>query len=363
DLYAVLDPAKEVGGDLYDFFFVDDTHLIFAIGDVSGKGVPASLFMAITRTLLRAKAAPGKEAAQIVSDINRELCIDNDNAMFVTFFLGVLDLVSGEVDYCNAGHNYPYLMREQCRVDQIAETHGTPLGLFEDIEYKSGRITLQRADAMVLYTDGIPEAMDKEGKLYSDERLEKLLQDLGCEKTPESITRKMVESAKDFALGAERSDDITILVLTYYLNKAVDKQEKQLDIKSRIAEIARVEAFTEVLADEWNIGMADMHKINLVLEEVVSNIINYGYEDTSEHRIHITASFDTHTVRITVNDDARAFNPLEHEDPETENVPLEEREVGGLGIFFVKKMMDRVSYRREGGHNILIMEKEISTEA
>ncbi len=152
-------------------------------------------------------------------------------------------------------------------------------------------------------------------------------------------------------------------MLTYYLNKAVNKKEKQLEIKNRIAEIARVEAFTEAFADEWNIGMADMHKINMVLEEVVSNIINYGYEDQSEHRIHITASFDTHTIWITVNDDARAFNPLEHEDPETENVPLEEREVGGLGIFFVKKMMDRVSYRREGGHNILVMEKEINTEA
>ncbi len=361
DLYAVLDPAKEVGGDLYDFFFVDDSHLVFAIGDVSGKGVPASLFMAITRTLLRARAVPGKAAADMVSEINNELCIDNENAMFVTFFLGVLDLESGDLDYCNAGHNYPYLMRADSGVEQLAQTHGTPLGLFENMPYKSGRIRLQRNDAVALYTDGIPEAMNNKNELHGDDRLKKLLDKIPTNSPPEEITRQMLNSAKDFAAGAEQSDDITILVLTYYLNKTVvfNVNEKQIDIVNRMDELNRVDAFTQDLAEQWKLPPADTHKINLVLEEIITNIIKYGFDDNRQHHINIIAAFENDTVKIRVQDMAKPFNPLEREDPKIHDVPLEQRDIGGLGIFFVKKMMDRVSYTRKEGRNILDLEKHI----
>lgn len=364
DLYAILDPAKEVGGDLYDFFFVDEHQLIFAIGDVSGKGVPASLFMAISRTLLRAKASPGRNASKIVSDINNELCIDNDNAMFVTFFIGILDLKTGELDFCNAGHNYPYIRRHDATIEQIATTHGTPLGLFEDQPYKSGNEKLYPGDSVILYTDGIPEAMNKLGEIYSDDRLKTLLQKIEDHTTPREITGKMLESTKVYAAGAEQSDDITILVLTYYLKKDVifNKDEIRLSIINQIEEIRKVETFSEKMAEKWNLPTEDIHKINLVLEEVVSNIINYGYEDRHSHHISITAAFENNRAKIRVKDDAKPFNPLEQSDPETENVSLEEREVGGLGIFLVKKMMERVSYSRTAGHNILILEKQIKTQ-
>ncbi len=361
DLFAILDPAREVGGDLYDFFFLDDKNLAFAIGDVSGKGVPASLFMAITRTLFRAKAAKGMSAAQIVSDINKALCIDNENAMFVTFFLGIINLESGEIDYCNAGHNYPYIIRKGGKLEKLNQTHGTPLGLFDTIKYKSGKVKISKTETIVLYTDGIPEAMDIKQNLMGDPELENMLSNLGQLKSPKEITNRLHENTRHFALGAEQSDDITILVLTYYLEKAMNiSTEKHLEIKNNVEDIHKVESFIESICEEWNINFSEMHKINLAMEEIVSNIINYGHEDADEHNISISANYNDKVLKIIIEDDARAFNPLEHKDPDDFDKSLEERNVGGLGIFFVKKMMDRVEYRHESNHNILIIEKMIA---
>lgn len=362
DLFAILDPAKEVGGDLYDFFFLDDKNLVFVVGDVSGKGVPASLFMAITRTLLRAKATAGKSPSQIVSDINIELCTDNDNAMFVTFFLGIIDLQTGAFMYCNAGHNYPYILRNNLEIEKLNQTHGTPLGLFENIVYKSDKTILERNETIVLYTDGIPEAMDVNNNLMGDEKFERLLQDIRKKNNPKDMTKLLLDSTREFASGAEQSDDITILILTYYLNKVKNKNpEKYLKIYNRIDNIPKVEAFIEEFCLDWGIQPGDMYKVNLAMEEVISNIINYGYDDDAAHEIEIRAKMQDAVLKIRIEDDAKAFNPLDHKDPEGLDKSIEERSIGGLGIFFVKKMMDRVEYRHESNHNILIIEKMISS--
>lgn len=218
DLYAILDPARDVGGDLYDFFFLDDYKLCFAIGDVSGKGVPASLFMAITRTLLRAKAQNDMAVQDIVKSMNLELCQGNENSMFVTFFLGIIDLKTGHVDYCNAGHNHPWLLNENGTIQEVKGTHGTPLGIFDDIDYKSGQITLNKCDSIVMFTDGITEAMDKNDALFTDQRLADFLKDY-TRKSPKTITMDLLREVKAFAHDAVQSDDITILSLTYYLEK------------------------------------------------------------------------------------------------------------------------------------------------
>ena len=218
DLYAVLNPARDVGGDLYDFFFIDDCKICFAIGDVSGKGVPASLFMAITRTLLRSKTTKTSSAKEVVSELNVELCQGNENSMFVTFFLGILDTKTGNVEFCNAGHNYPYIIRNDDKIECIEETHGTPIGIFEDINYKSGTFQLFKNDSLVLYTDGITEAMNIDNNLYGDERLIKLLNN-SKDHHPRVITKTIVDDVNIFVGAAEQSDDITILILTYFLNK------------------------------------------------------------------------------------------------------------------------------------------------
>ncbi|MFO7614376.1 MAG: SpoIIE family protein phosphatase [Bacteroidales bacterium] len=217
DIHAVLIPAREVGGDLYDYFFIEDDVLAFAIGDVSGKGVPSSLFMAITRTLFRSRTQKKMKASEIVQEINGNLCIDNENAMFVTFFLGLIDLKSGKLDFCNAGHNYPYLKRKNGHDEFLNITHGTPLGLFENMNYESGSATLAPGDNIVLYTDGVTEAMDGNENLYGEERLRKLLAEkCDQEKTHvRDMTRCIMDDLGEFTGTAGQSDDITILVLSY----------------------------------------------------------------------------------------------------------------------------------------------------
>jgi sigma-B regulation protein RsbU (phosphoserine phosphatase) len=362
DLYAVLDPAKEVGGDLYDFFLLDKKRLVFAIGDVSGKGVPASLFMAITRTLLRAKAVGDISAPEIVTNINKELCKDNDNAMFVTFFLGILNLENGDLDFCNAGHNYPYILKSGASPAQLSQTHGTPLGLFDDIEYKSGRMKIEKGDALVLYTDGIPEAMDKEGNLFGDTKLKEILFSFNDDHSPKKITKKLLEDTKDFEKEAEQSDDITILVLTYYNNNKMNagSNELLLQISNKVEEISKVNAMIDQACELWNIDVAHGHKINLALEEIVSNIINYSFTNDKTHLVNISMQLIGNRVCVQVTDDGKAFNPLKKKDPDSLDKPLEKREIGGLGIYFVKQFMDNIEYRREDGKNILFFEKELS---
>jgi len=215
DIHAVLIPAREVGGDLYDYFFVEDDVLAITVGDVSGKGISSSLLMAITRTLFRSRTQKNMKVNEIVQDINSDLCMDNDNAMFVTFFLGLLNLKTGELLYCNAGHNYPYIIRKDGKIISLDHTHGTPLGLFVDRQYGFNSVRIHTKDCLVLYTDGVTEAMDKDGNLFGDERLENVLSGPCHRFAVKEVTRCILDDVAEFTKGAEQSDDITILVLAY----------------------------------------------------------------------------------------------------------------------------------------------------
>ncbi len=214
DLYAMLKPAKAVGGDLYDFFFLDEHHLCFAIGDVSGKGVPAALFMAICRTLLRAKAEADKQPGQIIAEMNEELCRDNNDSMFVTLFLGILDLQKGNVSYCNAGHNYPLLVKGK-DVAFMGPGNGLPLGVFEDVNYGQQEINLKNGETLLLYTDGITEAVNIEEELYSDQRLKDFVATSLSGQDPRDICHHISDDVEIFAGGAGQSDDITLMAVRW----------------------------------------------------------------------------------------------------------------------------------------------------
>lgn len=216
DIYALLKPARQVGGDFYDFFFLDEETLCFAIGDVSDKGVPASLLMAMTITLFRAKAGLGQEVNELVGSINRDISKDNVNLMFVTFFMGMLNLRTGEMDYCNAGHNYPLLIRKNSETMIISGTHGPPLGVNEQQIFQSGKHTLTKEDTLVLYTDGITEAISIDGNFYGDDRLMNLLCTKCRERNPREISMTLINDVETFARTPEQSDDITLLVISYY---------------------------------------------------------------------------------------------------------------------------------------------------
>ncbi|MBN1864340.1 MAG: SpoIIE family protein phosphatase [Victivallales bacterium] len=213
-IFAALKSAKAVGGDIFDFFLIDDRHLCFSVGDVSGKGVPASLMMAITRTLLRTQASGQTEPGIITSRINDILSRDNDAMMFVTFFLGVLDIMTGELYFTNSGHNPPLLKRKGENAVWLDERHGLPLGIDGETEYLSDRMILKAEDLLVLYTDGVTEASNQAQELFNEARLLDLIE--SCHTNdPQKVTHKICDAVEDFEKGAEQADDITVLVLRF----------------------------------------------------------------------------------------------------------------------------------------------------
>jgi sigma-B regulation protein RsbU (phosphoserine phosphatase) len=215
DIYATIEPAKEVGGDLYDFFFMDDYHLYFAIGDVSGKGVPASLFMAVTKTLIKAKATQGLTPQRVLSRVNQDLSMDNPSLMFVTLFLGILNIRTGELEYSNGGHNPPYLIHSNGDLEPLETTQGLALGVMDDFVYQSKKIVLQKGDTIFLYTDGVTEAMNEKEVLFSEQRLEKEITVLK-DKSIEEFAAGVMEKIREFSQEVPQTDDITMMLLRFF---------------------------------------------------------------------------------------------------------------------------------------------------
>ena len=214
DIFATMEPAKEVGGDFYDFFFIDENKLCFLIGDVSGKGVPAALFMAISRILLKTEALRDIPPDEILYNVNNTLCPDNDASMFVTLFCVILNTETGEMQFANAGHNPPLISANGEGFEFIQLPKSFVVGPMPDTEYKSQKLTLNPSDTIFLYTDGVTEAMNPDSQLFSDERLAECLSDLN-DKNVEEIVRAVKEQIVEFAQGALQSDDITMLALRY----------------------------------------------------------------------------------------------------------------------------------------------------
>lgn len=214
DIYASIEPAREVGGDLYDFFFIDENHFCFLVGDVSGKGVPAAFFMAVTKTLLKVVAERGLHPGEILSKVNSDLAEDNDACMFVTLFLAVIDIRTGEVHYASAGHNPPLFVPKDGKAEWIPPLNELVAGAMEDFVYTTKSMTMQPGDTLFIYTDGVTEAMDSGQTLYSDERLLAEV-DLCSGLKAEPMVHAIDESIKAFTGGAEQSDDITMLAMQF----------------------------------------------------------------------------------------------------------------------------------------------------
>lgn len=217
DVFAMLESAKEVGGDLYDYFLIDDHRLFFLVGDVSGKGVPAALFMAMTTSLFKAHAmsASHETTGAIMERVNAELSRDNAAEMFVTVFACILDLRTGEVEYSDGGHEAPFIVRAGGTVERLEKHQGMALGIFEDVSYKTDRFTLGSGDALVLFTDGVSEATDAEDQLFTTARIESALASARTEVSAQRIAQGLSESVSAFVGAVPQSDDIAILVVGY----------------------------------------------------------------------------------------------------------------------------------------------------
>ncbi len=214
DLHAHIDPAREVGGDFYDFFPLDDNRLCFVIADVSGKGIPAALFMAMSMTLLKATAREGLSPEKVLTRVNGELSRDNEVNMFVTVFCGVLDLLTGQVLFANAGHNHPLALKESGETIWLKTVNGPALGIMEGFEYRMESFSLDRGDTLFLYTDGVTEAMNPKDELFGNERLRDCLRTL-TGKSPRGVNDTVIENVRRFAADAPQSDDITVMTIRY----------------------------------------------------------------------------------------------------------------------------------------------------
>lgn len=212
DIFATMTPAKDVGGDFYDFFRIDDEHIGFLMADVSGKGVPAALFMTMSHTLLRFTGTKTTDAVSAISQSNDMLSRESFDSMFVTLFYGVYNVNTGVINYVNAGHNPPYILHPDGKVDVLPNSQNICIGVIEEFPYRVNTLTLNQGDMIVTFTDGVTEACDINNSLYGEARLEALLQDLGG-KTAQEVAEKINTDVSLHEEGAEQSDDITILTL------------------------------------------------------------------------------------------------------------------------------------------------------
>ncbi|NWK56781.1 SpoIIE family protein phosphatase [Verrucomicrobiaceae bacterium N1E253] len=357
-LAATIVPAREVGGDLYDFFFIDPDRLCLCIGDVSGKGVPAALFMAVSKTLIKSRALSDGSPASVMTFVNDSLCEGNEACMFVTLFFAVLNIKTGELVYSNAGHNPPNIKKANGDVILLPERHGMVSGAMEGMVYGESSVTLESGDILVTFTDGVTEAMDPEGNLYSERRLEGLL---ASEQLVDSVTinAAVFDDVKKFEQGAGQADDITLLSLLYrgYTPTSTDGSFS-MTIKNDLSELPGFLDAFELFADEKQLSMAVACNLGVAFDELLTNTISYGYEDGEQREIDITVDIHADHVTVVLCDDAAPFNPFTREDPDTTS-SLDEREIGGLGIHLVKKLMDEVGYERKVNQNVLTLTKRI----
>ncbi len=214
DIYAKMIAAKEVGGDLYDFFMIDKYRLGVVIGDVSGKGIAAALLMAVCKTLLKATAHKGMPTDEVLSEVNKIIVDESPSNMFVTVFYGLLDIRNGAFEYSNGGHNSPYLISADGNIKQLDNVGGLMIGAMEFSVYESTIITLKPGDIILFYTDGVTEAFNKTDEEYEDKRLVKSIENAGVE-SAEELVNKIISDVQTFTEGVEQSDDITCLVLKY----------------------------------------------------------------------------------------------------------------------------------------------------
>lgn len=350
DIYASLTPAKEVGGDLYDFF-IRGEKLFFAVGDVSGKGIPASLFMAITRSLFRMTANRVDSPALTALLLNNAIADNNDTNMFVTMFIGALDLKTGVLTFCNAGHNPPLLMPANGDCSYMDVEANLPIGVMKGFEYKEQTIEIGSCGLLV-YTDGVTEAESPSGTLFGEERLIELCKNISG-KPSKDVIESITAAVKQHADTAQQSDDITLLHIKSDITN-------KLRITNNLSEMEQLPPFMEALGAKHNIDTATVSSLNLAVEESMVNAISYAYPKGETGEITLKANYDdaSGTMTFTLTDHGQPFDPTQVPEADV-TLSAEQRQIGGLGIFLVRQLMDTVEYHRDNDSNILIMKKKI----
>lgn len=357
-LYGSLVSAREVGGDLYDFY-PRDNMFFFCIGDVSGKGVPASLVMAVTRSLFRTVSARVDDPGQILTQINNAMSDMNETSMFVTLFIGAIDLHNGQLYYSNAGHCAPILVGDEPQA--IEMDSNIPVGVMSGWQFTTQQVQLKPEQTLFLYTDGLNEAENADHDQYGDDRILKVLK--ACNKTPRALVESITQDVQQFVNGAEQSDDLTLLALQ--LTKLRETNEthssRSIILHNDVQEVDQLTAFVEGLAEEHNLDPSLTLSLNLAIEETVVNIMKYAYPEGTVGKIELRADINGDNISFTVRDSGTPFDPTQSPDPDI-TLDAEHRAIGGLGIMLTRNIMDTIEYHHDDGSNILTLNKKIKAQ-
>ncbi|MBO4252039.1 MAG: SpoIIE family protein phosphatase [Clostridia bacterium] len=359
ELFASMHAAKEVGGDFYDFFMLGDDTLGFLIADVSGKSIPGAMFMMTGRTIIKSLAESGLSPAEVFTVANKKLCEGNDAGLFITAWMGYLDLKTGLVRVTNAGHNPPVLIRDG-KAEYVKLKSGFVLAGMDGMVYKEQTLQLQQGDILYLYTDGVTEAADASEKQYGEERLKNLLSfgndypaPAGNNGVAGAVCGLVTKDIDAFVQGAEQSDDITMLCVKFMGNM------KEITVEATTENIIKVIGFVDEILQEYGCGTKEQVAIDIAIDELFSNIAYYAYNPkTGYATVRVNVVKDPLAVEITFVDNGVPYDPLSRQDPDT-TLSAEDRKIGGLGIFMVKKSMDAVTYEYKDGKNILTIKKNL----
>lgn len=356
DVYAALQPGREFGGDFYDFFLIGDDRFCFCIGNVVGKGMLAALMMSVTKTIIKSRAGDDFSTASILTHVNEQLSAVNPDAMQVMLFIAILNNKTGRLVYTNAGHNPPYLKREAGPIERLDRMHGPVIGTARGMVYGEDNTALSKNDMLLLCSAGVTPAGIDGDKGYSPKRLKALIASRECE-SPQHFVRAAISEAKKITGEADQMGDMTLLAVQFTRNPQESGGPKmELTVPNQLSENARVKEHFDTFAEHYGIPDPIRLKMHVVIDELLMNIISYAYPDDDRHDICIKIELSTDRLKVSMVDDGVPFNPLGIETPDTE-LSLEEREIGGLGIHLIRKMMDRVSYQRRIEKNVISVVK------
>ncbi len=346
DIYATMETAFEVGGDFYDFFFLNDDSFAFLIADVSGKGIPAALFMMKAKAVIKNLAKTEISLEELFEQVNKELCQNNEQGFFVTAFFCKLEISTGKLQYLSAGHNPPYIKRKNEIYKKLICNQNFVLGGMEDTKFESAEIQLEPNDKLFLYTDGLTDVINEFGDLFGEEGLEMCLEKYNADNI-DSLLSNINTEIKDYSKFAQNGlpDDITMLSFEY-------KGYYTFDVPATISSLSELTIRLENICNNLGVEGVKRSRILICTEEIFTNIVKYGYEHEESTTIGINIKHAENDINITFIDTGKEFNPLEHSDPDI-TLSTEERQIGGLGIYMVKQAMDKVSYDYKDGQNVL----------
>ena len=348
-IFASMDAAKEVGGDFYDFYLVDENHLAFVVADVSGKGIPGAMFMMTSKTLIKSFAESGLPVHEVLTNVNTQLCVNNEAGMFVTAWMGILDLKTGLIKFANAGHNPPLVKHKNGTYEYLKGKVNFVLAGMDMVKYKEQELQLQPGDKIYLYTDGVTEAHNSQNELFGEERL---LESLNSTKgmSVEEICKKVKEDVDAFVADGEQFDDITMLcVRLNEINSAVG-----ITVEPSMETVPQVADFMEAEMEKLEVSPKISMKLMIAIDEIYSNIVRYS--GATEATVSIEKA--NNTLKLYFKDNGKPYNPLDAKDPDI-TASAEDRNIGGLGVFMVKKMLDNVEYKYVDNFNILTLTKNL----